>query len=140
MRSTREVTRDLALGLGRLRWADGEEEIREHFPEARWGRVEPFYAMKRAFWLDAFDVSPGFTTRAVIDPDNHGALMLCLIVGEDRWDDYSALCREFGQELPSPAQLRQEERAWAHRGVSLIASPLSDYEAFGLWAERKRGA
>jgi hypothetical protein len=39
----------------------------------------------------------------------------------------------------SPAQLRQEERSWTHRGVSLIASPLADDEAFGLWAEKNRG-
>lgn len=93
---TRSLVQDLALGLGSFRWGDTPAIVRDTFPDAVWGRVEPVYAFKKAFSVSVFEVSDSVVGTAVIDPDTGGAQMLRVNVSVDAWPELAELARELG--------------------------------------------
>jgi|JI6StandDraft_1071083.scaffolds.fasta_scaffold00329_2 hypothetical protein len=50
--SKREVTTDLGLGLGLVRWGDHRRDVAACYPDASYGICENIYAFQRIFFVD----------------------------------------------------------------------------------------
>ncbi len=50
--SDRDVTTDLGLGLGLVRWGDRRRDVAACYPDASYGTCENVYAFQRVFFVD----------------------------------------------------------------------------------------
>jgi hypothetical protein len=140
MSEERTLTQDLTLGLGRFRWSDDAAAIRALYPDARWGKVEPVYAAKKAFLLEQFDVSESLTGQAILDPDTGGTQMLRINVPEESWPALAELARALGAEEVPETFTSDDVLAWEVASVEIEIAEDSDFGGIYFRLERALSA
>ena len=130
--SKREVTTDLGLGLGLVRWGDHRRDVAACYPDASYGICENIYAFQRIFFVDdlfvgtqpelagigayvepsapevIFDEVPHAHARALLDANG---CPLAVDVDEATWETGASAVTVCGHPAPALLAFPQQARS-----------------------------